>query len=209
MAKSSLNPVRAIERSFDHPNLGLAFLFVLLPTIVSIIGIIVFSLKVNAVSIIISAIVSVVSWIVLGIVLYLIGFVIEGNSLKGRLQGIFAALSLLWIVPAILLIVEMIVFFSMPPGIMQELNALQSRQISTSEDYGKIAELINASAESSSLLIIGLFAAFVIALVALVVLVFLIAREMSPKSTGKQIAITIIFIVAWIIISGFTSTIGV
>lgn len=205
-----LKPVRVVHQSFYKPNLPMAFVLVLLASVVSIVGAILLGLQFNIGVIALSAVSSIVSWIAIGILFYVIGFVAEGNSLKGKFSGILSALSLVWLVCAIMAIAGLILVAMWPSGAITTTNELQKGQLSADQAFAKMSTTLGTAAEqTNSIILIGFnVAAFALMAFALLI-IFLISKEISPKSTAKQLAITLSLIIAWIIISGITSNIFV
>ncbi len=203
-----LKPVRAVHQSFFKPNLPMAFVLVLLASVVSIVGAIILGLQFNIVVIALSAVLSIVNWIVIGILFYVIGFVAEGNSLKGKLSGILSALSLVWLVCAIMSIAGLILVAMWPSDVITTINELQKGQLSADQAFAKMSMTLDTAAEQTNSIILIGFNVIAFALMAFALLIiFLISKEISPKSTAKQIAITLSLIILWIIISGIASTI--
>ncbi len=205
-----LKPVRAVHQSFYKPNLPMAFALVLLASVFSIVGAIILGLQFNIAVIALSAVSSVASWIAIGILFYVIGFVAEGNSLKGKLPGILSALSLVWLVCAIMAIAGLILVAMWPSDVITTINELQRGQLGADQAFAKMSMTLDTTAEQTNSLILIAFNVVAFALMAFALLIiFLISKEISPKSTAKQLAITLALIISWVIISGIASTVFV
>lgn len=200
-----LHPKKAVERAFDKPNFFLAVAVVLLPVVISIFGTLLVGLQLNLLSIVFWALESVIAWITFGILLYVIAFVIEGKQVQGRIVGIFCSLSLLWIVFSIISVLGFLLVAAMPPEVITSVSALQKGQAGANEAYAQVASAINSAADSISPAYLLFFSIASIALMLFALyLVFLTVKDLSPKSLGKQLAILIIFLVAWFLIAAIT-----
>jgi len=209
MELNILKPSKAVHEAFKKPDLITAFMLVLLATIISIVGAILLGLQFNMVVTAISAFSSVASWIALGILFYIIGFVAEGNILKGKFTGILSALSLVWLVAAIMAVVGLILVATWPSGVVTSVNEMQRGQLTANQAFAKMVAIIDSSPqEQINEMATFAFNIVAFALMALIlVILFFISKEISPKSTLKQAAITLVLIVAWSIFSGMASAI--
>lgn len=206
MKLNLLKPRESIQSCLDRPDMRMALVLTLLPTIITAIGYWMFGFPVELVQFGLSFLRSMVVWILLSIAIYLVLYLAKGKQLQGKFASIASAASLLWIINLLLAIIGLaFVPLVFSPEILQEAKKLATGQIEP-EDFVFAAENIldeNPSAVSLELGILVMAVGVLLTLFAFY-LVYLIVSDLYGGRIVPNAIITLVILVAWLFITAWT-----
>jgi len=200
-----LNPKKAVQSAVDRPDFRLAFVVVLLPALLAGIGTLLLGFSVSPASLLWSLVRSVLNWLALGIIVYVLLYLLKGRIISGKFQSIGSALSLIWIVLTLFLVIGFALlplFVSAP--VLDQAKRLQNGEI----DQAIFTERINLIVEENpdalsenvglALLIAGLL------LVAwMVYLLYLLVADLFAAGAFKNAIATLLVIFVWYLVFRF------
>ncbi|MBU0635511.1 hypothetical protein KKE06_00630 [Candidatus Micrarchaeota archaeon] len=198
-------PKKSVQSCIDRPNIRIAFLVVLVPVIVSLIGWAWLGLPMDAMRIGISVVGAILTWLILSIVFFVVLYLVRGNRMQGKFKSVASSLSLLWLVFLVLLIIGFVfvsLVFSAP--ILNEAKLLVTGQSSLEEYSLAVGKIIDANPQAISLEI-GAIGVLIVALLILFsfYLAYLMVRDFYEGGFIKNFIVTIILLVLWMYIGNW------
>jgi hypothetical protein len=206
MKLNLLKPRESVQSCIDRPDTRIAFLLVLIPTIVSIIGYSIYGFPFQWEDMGLSFVSSVLNWLLLSIVAYIILYFFKGKQfLAGKFSGIASALSLLWLVNLLLVIVG-IFFFPLvfSPAVLDEAKLLATGQIEPAQFLAETGLILEQNPDAIALQY-GIVAVAISVLLFLfcAYLVYLLVRDLYAGRIIPNLVITVILLFFWLFIVGW------
>ena len=188
-----MNPFKSVvERAYKKPNLILAVIFALLPPLFSLLLFVIYNFPIDYVIQGYALLRAIVVLIASGAILYVLLYILKGKAVQGKFSGVLTALSFMYLIRVILLIVCVAVVFVMAPAFFPTLSEI-SRMELTAEQFLDYMESIPVQG--------GLIAlagtAFVIiasigGILAIIYLLYQVIARSAPS--GKLINIIVLLI---------------
>jgi hypothetical protein len=102
-----LHPSKAIQSAFEKPNIAIALVLVLLPSIVFLAGLALYGIDIAPFAAY-EIVIGFVTFFVLALVVFALGLIFDGKRASGRFLGTFCALSLMQIVSLAFVLLSLI-----------------------------------------------------------------------------------------------------
>ncbi|MFH1663575.1 MAG: hypothetical protein ABH986_02060 [archaeon] len=139
-------PGAVVKHYLENPSISKALLFVLLPAILSLIGLIVYGFEVSFFSEAFNFLYAVLAWIVASILLSLIISLFSRKNTRNDFYGIASAVSLTRFLGAAAVFLFLLVPLILPGEIFSSVKDFQTGKIT----LGQSAEIVSASIESEN-----------------------------------------------------------
>ncbi len=205
MRLNLLKPKESIQSCLDRPDMRIALVLTLIPTIVSTIGYGFFGLSFQWSQTGLALVSSVVVWLLFSLAAYLVLYLFKGKQVQGKFTGIASALSLLWLVNLLLVLVGMVfvpLVFSAP--VLEQAKLLATGQIEPEQFLVETDSILEQNPNAASLqfgiiamaigVLLFLFSAF---------LAYLVVRDVFAGRILPNLAITVILLFLWLFISSW------
>lgn len=139
-----LKPRKTIEKAVSKPDFKIAFLIVLVPTILYALFNLFSGLGLDILDTIKHGAASYFAWIVVSAVIYFFTFMANSKEAKGKFNGILSAISFAWLFLAIIMIISFIVLYS-SPKIFAMATEVRKQSVSTTYAYNIFDENYSAT----------------------------------------------------------------
>ncbi len=200
-----LKPKDSIQSCLDRPDMRIALVLTLIPTIVSTIGYFFFAFPFQWSQMGLSLVSSVVVWLLFSLVAYVVLHLFKGKQVQGKFTGIASALSLLWLINLLLVIIGIFfVPFVFSPPILEQANLLATGQIEPEQFLVSTDAILEQNPNAVSLqfgiiamaigVLLFLFSAY---------LVYLTVRDIFAGRILPNLVITVILLFLWLFISSW------
>ncbi len=191
-----LHPGKAVEAAFEKPSLFVALVLILLPSLASSAGRMLYAAPVDLSGALYGIVLAYVSFFVLALVIFFLAWLVNRQATKGRFAAFFCALSLIKVAS---LVIVLISFLTMPlylsEGAMEV--ALQAGKSSSPEMAAmQLSDFVAANPEAVNLavLVVLLAITFIISLWA-VYLIFKSIKTLAQTGRLAAIALTVIALI--------------
>ncbi len=168
-------PGKAVESAFEKPNLAIALVLVLLPSVAFLGGQMLYGIDISGYAIY-QIVLAYVTFFILGLIVYALGIIFNGKKEKGQLLKVLSAVSLLQIVSLTIIILSLLTI-----NLVFSPEAIEFA--ATAENANQIGEFIAANPASVNL---AFFAIALIIAIALTVLGIFILYKCIRKVTGTR-----------------------
>ncbi|MFH1695557.1 MAG: hypothetical protein ABH850_03985 [Candidatus Micrarchaeota archaeon] len=189
-------PGRTVKEYLEKPDLFMAFVFVLLPSVISLLGLVLYGLEINFFNILFGFLAAILSWIIASVVLSIIISLFAKKNMRTEFYGIASAVSLTRFLAAIVVILFLFFPLILPNQIFDSVKDFQSGEISLNESVDAITASVNSQEFDNAFSLIALIILLVVVLVLISVYVFyrIISEKMHSNFLLHLIAL-IIFLV--------------
>lgn len=183
-----LHPKKTTRHYLEHPDLSVALILVLLPTLVfaALAALLGFRLSMQAA---VRAGLGVVFWVVSGAVLYLVIYLLKGKSVQGKFMGLLNAIALTRAFSAVLILLMAFFGFVMAPGLFSEFRKLQD----ASPTVQDVLQAVEKTPLQTGFLAMGFEAFLLLAMAALVLeslyIWYAAIAAAGPGSALKNLAV--------------------
>lgn len=127
------SPRKEIQEAIENPNMVMAIILVLLPSLVGFMALVNYGFPQNQTTFVLSLLSEIAFWILTALVLAIVVFLVKKESLKQKFSGILAALSLLKVVGLILTLLIISAPLALPPNLTQSFIQLEKGNLSPNE----------------------------------------------------------------------------
>ena len=127
------SPRKEIQEAIDNPNMVVAFILVLLPTLVGFLALTNFGFEQDQIVFLLSLLSEIAFWILTALVIALAVFLAKKESMKQKFTGILAALSLLKVIGLVLTLLIVSMPLALPPNLTNSFIQLQKGNLSPNE----------------------------------------------------------------------------
>ncbi len=182
-------PAQAVESAFEKPNLAIALLLVLLPTIAFLAGLMLYGFDVLG-FVVYEIVVAYVIFFILGLIVYATGIIFNGEKAKTQLLEVLSATALLQIVSLIFVILSFLTI-----NLVFSPEAIEFA--TTAENLDQTGGFIAANPGSVNLIFFAISTIIAIALIALgIYILYKIIRKLTETRafTSLILAAIILFI---------------
>ncbi len=184
-------PKEAVHHYLENPNITKAVLFVLLPGILSLFGLIFYGFNVDYLGEISGLLVAVLAWILSSIAISFVIAVFSRKSIRTDFYGIASAVSLTRFLGAFAVFLFLLVPLLIPTEIFSSVRDFQTGNASLAESTNVISAAMNSDTFAYSLPAVSavLFLVLVFALVSLYVYYHIISKKVNSNVVVHLIAL--------------------
>jgi hypothetical protein len=190
-----------IKDCLEKPNVALAFVLVLLPTIFAVILDSIIGLKIDAFERSITLFSGIVSWLIIGFIIYILVYIGKRKEIHGKFPGILSCLGVIRLIGAIITIVLFIVPFFISTDVMETYARLQNGEITSEEAITAINTF--TAQDPNAISLAPIFILVLIATILLIYALYLYYRTIASLSgygAAKNLIIWIITIIIALIL---------
>jgi len=126
------HPIRFIGAIIEKPNFRKAFFIVLLPTALYALFNLLSGLAIDVFETIKYGATSYLAWIIIAAIIYFVAFLAKGKEIRGKFLPILCAISIIWLLVALLMLVTFVAVYS-SPKIFALMMAIRKSPIGTNE----------------------------------------------------------------------------
>ncbi|MDO8537454.1 MAG: YIP1 family protein [archaeon] len=143
-----LSPRKEIAEAIDNPNMLMAIVLVLLPTLVGYMALVNYGFEQNQIIFVFSLLSEIAFWILTALIIALIVFLFKRESLKQKFAGILAALSLLKVVGLLLTLLIVSMPLALPPNLTNSFIQLEKGNLSPNEFVAQFNNVLASNPET-------------------------------------------------------------
>lgn len=129
-----MNPIKTtVKNAIEKPNLIIAAILVLLPSILALVIYVIYSLPIDFLFFAIMIVRDVLHWILAVIALYILLYIAKGSVMKGKFTGLLTAFSFIYAIRFLLIIATFITVLFMAPGFFEQVSDIASKNYTGAE----------------------------------------------------------------------------
>jgi len=190
-----LKPGQAVESAFKKPNIPLALLLVLLPSLAFIGGRMAYGVQVLDRALY-EIVLGYVSFFVLVLVVLALGIIANRKKIAGKMPGLISALSLLQIIALATLILSFALLPLVASPATIEFAVQAGKSASTEMTVAQVEEFLLENPEAVNFTALAVFLAIGLALSVLgLYMLYLTAKKLTESRTLTALLITIVAII--------------
>jgi len=184
-------PGEVVKHYLENPNIMKALLFVLLPGIISLIGLFFYGFEVSFLAEAFNFLAAILSWIIASILIALIISLFARKNVRTEFYGIASAVSLTRFLGAIAVLMFLFIPAILPSEIFDSARQFHTGQITLNESIDAISNAMNSEAFVSALPAVTaiIILVLIFALISVFVYYHIIAKKVNSNFLVHSIAL--------------------
>jgi hypothetical protein len=184
-------PRRTVEHYLSEPHMAKSLIFVLLPGIISVAGLILYGFKVDFLVEVFNFLSAVLSWIIASILISFVIVLFSRKSIAGEFYGIASAVSLTRFLGAIAVFLFLLLPLILPAQIFGAVKSFHEGKATLNELNSVVSVAVNSQEFSSALPVVGIIILLVSVFGLLSVFVYyeIISRKLNSSFFVHLIAL--------------------
>ncbi|PIN98314.1 MAG: hypothetical protein COT90_04915 [Candidatus Diapherotrites archaeon CG10_big_fil_rev_8_21_14_0_10_31_34] len=190
-------PGTVVKHYLENPNLAKAVFFVLLPGILSVLGLLIYGLNIDFFLEIFNLLLAVLAWIIASILIVLIITLFARKSVRTEFYGIASAVSLTRLLGAAAVFLFLLIPIILPGEIFSSVKEFQTGAVTLSESADNISVAMDSDAFLSAVPIVS---AIVLLTVIFAVLSVLVYYKIISKHVNSNILVHSIALICFLVL---------
>ncbi len=184
-------PGTVVKHYLENPDIMKALLFVLLPGILSLLGLILYGFEVNFSNELINFLTAVLSWIIASILIALVISLFAKKNIRTEFYGIASAVSLTRFLGAAAVFLFLLIPMVLPGEIFESAKDFTSGQVTLNQSTQAISTAMSSEEFVHSLPAVGaiLFLVLIVAVISLYVYYKIISKKVNSNFLVHSIAL--------------------